>query len=446
MVTARDVFGSFRPVHMAEWDILDPFPAIQLGEPGDQGGGPVHLLVRLGTEPLGYTDLEFDDTVSLSNAAAGSVSQSFLSQINARLAKSGLPLISEIPADGLQLDPNQLAFAAEREHLLENAPDISVVLCTRDRPARVADCVRQLARQEYPNYEIVVVDNAPADPDAVPAVLESLDLCVPVRYMLETRGGLSWARNAGWRAAKADIVAFIDDDAVPDRYWLAEIVRGFSARPRVGCVTGMVLPAELRTEPQQWFEELGGIQPGRRRGFNREIFGPGHSQSPLYPSPPFGAGVNMAFHREVLMDIGGFHVCLGAGTPAMASEDTFAFTRTLLAQHTVVYQPTALVFHYHRDTFVDLKRQVRAYGIGNAAFYAALVSSEPKILLAVLPFIPTVIKYLCGRDSLQTPTMRSLPASLLRKEYRRGILEGVPAYVRSVMKLRGMSEIGPTPR
>src|SRR6202007_143548 len=131
--------------------------------------------------------------------------------------------------------------------------------------------------------------------------------------------------------AKADIIAFLDDDAVPDRYWLAEIVRGFSAGARGGCVTGRVLPAELRTEHQQWFEQLGGIQPGR--GFNQEIFGPGHSQSPLYPYPPFGAGANMAFHREALVDIGGFHVSLGAGTPAMAAEDTFAFTRTLLAQH-----------------------------------------------------------------------------------------------------------------
>src|SRR6202008_4981899 len=109
-------------------------------------------------------------------------------------------------------------------------------------------------------------------------------------------------------------------------------IRGFSARPKVGCVTGIVLPAELRTEPQQLFEEMGGYNQGR--GFDREIFGPGHPQSALYPHPPFGSGANMAFRREVLIEIGGFHVALGAGTPAMAGEDTFAFARTLLAQHT----------------------------------------------------------------------------------------------------------------
>ena len=185
MVTAEEGHQNFRPVRTAQWDVLEPFPTIQLDEPDYDEVGPVHLLVRLGTEPLGYTDFEFEDAGSLPGAGATSVSQSFLPQINARLAESGLPLISEIPTDGLRLDPNRLSFVAEREHLLENAPDISVVLCTRDRPERVADCVRELVRQEYPNYEIVVVDNAPADPDAVPAVLESLDLCVPVRYIVE---------------------------------------------------------------------------------------------------------------------------------------------------------------------------------------------------------------------------------------------------------------------
>jgi GT2 family glycosyltransferase len=441
MVTVNDGYRSFRPVCITQWDVLQPFPASQLDQTGGQGGGPVHLLVRLGTEPLGYTDFEYDGIGSLSSAAAASATQSFQCQINSRLSESDMPLISEIPVDGLGLDPNQLVFVVERNHLLENAPDISVVLCTRDRPVRIAECIRQLARQEYPAYEIVVVDNATTDPNAVPAVLESLDLGVPVRYILEPRAGLSWARNAGWQAAKSDTIAFLDDDEVADRYWLAEIIRGFSAQSNVGCVTGMVLPAELKTEPQQWFEGLGGFRQGR--GFNQEVFGPGHSQNPLYPYPPFGAGANMAFRREVLVEIGGFHVSLGAGTPAMAAEDTLAFTRTLLAQHAVVYQPTALVSHYHRETLADLKRQLHGYSIGTAAYYAALVSADPKILLAVLRLIPTAIKdNLRGTDSVRTATMRTCPTSLVTTQII-GMLVGVPAYIRSVKKQRSITGKGP---
>ena len=122
MVTAEDGHPTFRPVRTAQWDVLEPFPTIQLDEPDYDEVGPVHLLVRLGSEPLGYTDFEYEDAGSLPGAGATSVSQSFLPQINARLTESGLPRISEIPTDGLRLDPNRLSFVAEREHLLKTHP------------------------------------------------------------------------------------------------------------------------------------------------------------------------------------------------------------------------------------------------------------------------------------------------------------------------------------
>jgi glycosyltransferase involved in cell wall biosynthesis len=333
----------------------------------------------------------------------------------------------------LKLDPHRLNFVAERARLLENAPHISVVTCTRDRPHRLAECVRALVQLDYPHYEIIVVDNAPADPGAVPAALESLAPTVPVRYALEPRPGLSMARNTGWRTADADIVAFIDDDEVPDRHWLAEVVRGFSARPEVGCVTGMVLPAELRTKPQQWFEQFGGHSTGR--GFHREIFEAGHPQSPLYPLPPFGTGANMAFRRDVLVDIDGFHVALGAGTPAMASEDTFAFTRTLLAHHAVVFQPTAMTWHFHRETVLGLTQQFHAIGTGTVAYYAALISYQPTLVFPLLSLLPLAIKDFHRRDSAHGPTTHDFPDSLLRSELR-GMLEGIPAFVRSTRAQR----------
>jgi glycosyltransferase involved in cell wall biosynthesis len=387
------------------------------------------MLVRLGTEPLGYVDLEVQEEASFPSAAAASAFQAFESLINAGLARSGLPPVSELSVTGLQLDANQLAFVAERRHLLENAPSISVVLCTRDRPNRVADCIGKLARQQYPAYEIVVVDNAPADPGAVPAVLQSIDAPVPVRYVLEPRAGLSWARNAGWKAATAEIIAFVDDDELPDEHWLAELVRGFSTRSNVGCVTGMVVPAELRTEPQQLFEALGGFRQGR--GFAQEIFDPEHPQSPVYPFPPFGAGANMAFRRDVLIHIDGFDVALGAGTPAKASEETLAFARTRLAEHTIVYQPTAMVAHYHRETLAELKTQLHNYSIGTTAHYTALILWKPRLLLSVLSLIPrAVIDNWPAKDPARMAAMRSSPAILVVTQLL-GMLKGPLAYIRS---------------
>ncbi|MGA8331827.1 MAG: glycosyltransferase family 2 protein [Mycobacterium sp.] len=428
----------FRPVCVAEWDLVEPVPAFPL-DPAENGGAsvPVLLLIRLGTEPLGHVSFEAKDNQSFSSTAVSVVMQSFHSVINVRLAASDLPLIEEITANGLAVEPNQLGFVIERNRMLEDAPDVSVVLCTRDRPKRVADCIRRLASQEYSRYEIVVVDNAPADPDAVPAVLESIDTPIPLRYVLEPRGGLSWARNAGWKAATADIIAFLDDDEIPDKHWLAELVRGFSARSDVGCVTGMVLPAELKTEPQQWFEGLGGFRQGR--GFAREVFGPEHPQSPLYPFPPFGAGANMAFRRDVLTDIDGFDVALGAGTPAKASEETLAFARARLAEHTIVYQPTALVSHFHRETLAELKTQLHNYSIGTTAHYTALIIWKPRLLLTFLLLIPRAIKEnLPWNDPQRAATMRSSPAILVATQVV-GMLKGPFAYIKSSRRQRGQT-------
>jgi O-antigen biosynthesis protein len=222
---------ALNPIHVVDWDVLAPVPALNFTDA--QQTTPIRMLVRLGSEPLGYLDLQVEDAASFPDAAAASALNTFKSHIDAGLARSGLPGVRELPVTGLPVEPDQLAFVAERRELLRNAPDISVVLCTRDRPKRVADCIRQVARQQYPAYEIVVVDNAPADRAAVPAVLKSIDTPVSVRYVLEPRGGLSWARNAGWNAATADIIAFLDDDEIPDEHWLAELARGFSAGSHV---------------------------------------------------------------------------------------------------------------------------------------------------------------------------------------------------------------------
>ena len=127
---------------------------------------------------------------------------------------------------------------------------------------------------------------------------------------------------------------------------------------------------------------------------------------------------------------------MGGGTPVKGSDDTEIFARTALAKHTLVYQPTALIFHYHRDTLVDLKKQLHGYAVGTVASYAALISREPKLLLAMLRLIPTAIKDPYRKEIVRTEKV--LPASLRRVQWR-GRLEGVPAYIRSVRKQRAMS-------
>ena len=105
-----------------------------------------------------------------------------------------------------------------------DASDVSVVICTRDRPDALVRALEALSAQCAPPGEIVVVDNAPSD-DATRDVVASAP---GVRYVLEPRPGLSVARNTGIRASRGGVIAFTDDDAEPHRAWTGQVARAMA--------------------------------------------------------------------------------------------------------------------------------------------------------------------------------------------------------------------------
>jgi len=413
----------FTPVELTEVEITGTLPGL---DPSPSGQSRcVWVLVRLATEPLGYLELTVDET-GVSPAEIGrQVLDNFGRQVNERLMIAGLPVASALAAEGLGLDPASMPHVRTREKLLASAPLFSVVISTRDRAPQLVGCLKKLASQHYPDFEVVVVDNAPST-DEVQAVTKAAPL--DCRYVREDRPGLSWARNAGLRAARGDLIAFLDDDEAVDVYWLAELLRAFRSGDDIGCVSGMILPAALDTQAQEWFEQFGGHSKGR--GFTPAVFAARLGQSPVYPLPPFGAGGNMAFRREALSAIGGFDVALGAGTVACGGEDTYAFSRVLLAGYRMAYQPSAFVRHHHYADLAGLTSQIRGYGVGLTAYYTALMRRDPRVLGQLLALIPVALGDLRGHDSLTTATMRDFPPSV-RRQQRMGMLTGPFAYIRS---------------
>ncbi len=238
-------------------------------------------------------------------------------------------------------------------------PPISVVVCSRDRTALLEGCLHSLLALDYPDYEIVVVDNAPSD-----GATECLAAGLPVRYVRELRPGLDRARNRGIAEARHGLIAFTDDDARADPGWLSALARAF-ADPEVTAVTGRVAPGELETPAQRYFElACGGMGKGLQpRLFQKERMRP----EELLGIQVAGVGANMAFRRGALERAGGFDPALDVGTPACGGGDLDMFHRVVAGGGTLRYEPDALVRHRHRREMKGLYRQLRddgrSYGV-----------------------------------------------------------------------------------
>src|SRR3989440_5427999 len=274
------------PARVLDVEISRPLAAI---EPGAGSTGQPYrsavALIRLHGPPLGTPSFRLGERGIDRAPVAETIWDALEAPITDHLRADGSPCTGPLSKAGIGPAQPGPAGAGGMPPCLggadDAAPMASVVVCTRDRPEPLIGCLESLLRIDYPRYELLVVDNAPNTAATRNLVRDRFGDLPNVRYLLEPRQGLSRARNAALAAARGEIIAFVDDDVVVDPDWLRSIVRGFRAIPGVACVTGMILPAELETRPQIWFEEFGGFNKGyERRVFDLEDHAPA---DPLYP-------------------------------------------------------------------------------------------------------------------------------------------------------------------
>ena len=262
---------------------------------------------------------------------------------------------------------------AEPTPRLNPETSVSIVLPTCNRPDDLRRCLAALrAQRTARRMEIVVIDNRPGPASPTPAVVHEFD---GVCLIEEPRPGLSYARNAGFAAATGDILVAIDDDVTVPDGWLDRLVAPF-ARPEVMAVTGHVLPIELETESQCRFEAYGGLGKGFT-GF--EVDGKWFRYLRVaVPTWNLGATANAAFRATIFSDpgIGMLDEALGAGMPTGCSEDTYLFYRILKSDHTIVYEPSAWVWHRHRRDEPALRHQIHCYSKGHVAYHLTTLMKD----------------------------------------------------------------------
>jgi GT2 family glycosyltransferase len=226
----------------------------------------------------------------------------------------------------------------------------AVVICTRDRPALLADALAATIPTLRADDELVVVDSASSSDE--PAQVAQRH---GVRVVRASRKGLSRARNVGAAATTKGIVVFTDDDCRPQPSWLEHLAAGFEDS-EVGFVLGQV-----RADVENPHLPFDAARPRPRARF-------AGATDPI----ELGNGACMAFRRSAWDACGGADERLGAGTRLRSAEDHDLFVRLLHHGWTGVYEPEALVLHRDWRTHREVIRYNWGVGLGTGAMVGKL--------------------------------------------------------------------------
>jgi GT2 family glycosyltransferase len=354
------------PTRIIDIDLLLPLPAMPEMRPHEA----LMAIVRVGPAPVGRLlaprGKVGEVVAELARHLATAVSPARFGEACRRVGRA-----EKAPAE-LPLDEIVDVFRAERRMAGDGArrPTVSVVVCTRRRRDHLVRCLESLLHLTYSAEVILVDNNEPGE-----SVFDVAGR-FPCTYVKSMKPGVSRSRNRALAEARGEIVAFTHDDAEVDPGWVEGLVRAFDD-PRVQAVTGPVLPRELITRGQEWFDELGWTHPC---WYQQVVFEPGDLDPGLTP----GAGANMAFRKEFLVSRGGFDELLGSGTPTGGGDDTEAFLAVLQSGGRVVYTPEAVVRHRHRIDMEEARAAAFQRSSARTAVLARLVHRDPNLLRPIL--------------------------------------------------------------
>jgi glycosyltransferase involved in cell wall biosynthesis len=403
---------SFRPALVTTADLDVPSGLLDTASGSGERYERAIVLVRQGGRPCGVAEVEIP--VGGLDAA----------ECEDRLREAlGRP----VPSAAHDQESHPLFSVAS---VFPTLPHVTVVVATRDRPEDLRRCVDSVLASNYPSFDVLVVDNAPASIATQRVVADTYGAGQPVQYVREATPGLACAHNRALLETTGPIVAFTDDDVLVDPDWIANLVAGFGVAPDVACVTGMIFPLEIETPAQDLVERSIGFN----KGFEQRLFRLGGPHDDLlfpYAAGRFGSGANMAFRTDVLSALGGFDPALGTGTKARGGDDLAAFFDVVASGHALVYEPAAVIFHAHRRDDSALARQAFGYGAGLTAYLTKTLVDRPARVLDLAARVPAGLRYAFSRTSPKNARLPvEYPTALVRRE-RAGMLAGPALYWRS---------------
>lgn len=221
----------------------------------------------------------------------------------------------------------------------EHFPRMSVVICSYNGAHTIGDTLEGCMKLEYPDYEVIVVNDGSTD--STRSIAEQY----PVKLINTENRGLSNARNTGLLEASGEIVAYIDDDAWPDPQWLTYLASAYLNSDHAGIGGPNIAPKS------------------KGRLASSVAFSPGRPLHVLTTDEiaEHIPGCNMSFRRKTLIEIGGFDPVFRS-----AGDDVDLCWRIYQNGYTIGYHPAAFVWHHCRNSFSMYWKQQIGYGKAEA--------------------------------------------------------------------------------
>ena len=230
-----------------------------------------------------------------------------------------------------------------------NAPSVSILIATRNRPEDLVPCLKSLLEQDTADYEIVVFDQSTSDASEQ-AVRAAFGCPANLRYLRSDTVGKSIALNSLLESARGERLVFTDDDTQAPADWLSAFDRAFQETPEADIVFGQVhAAADVRPgeiTPAMYFSERRFLKSGEIAGM----------------------GANMAMRRAVLERVFGFDTRLGPGTDIPAAEEGDFIYRVQRAGGRILLDPHVVLIHLASRTEERWMSVLNGYGRGDAAF------------------------------------------------------------------------------
>ncbi|HVN63505.1 MAG TPA: glycosyltransferase, partial [Candidatus Binataceae bacterium] len=225
----------------------------------------------------------------------------------------------------------------------QQQPMVSVVICAYNAERTMRPCLESLRKLDYPNFEVVIVDDGSRDRTA------EISADFPeFRLIRQPNKGLSVARNVGMHAARGEIIAYTDSDCVVDPHWLTLMIRTLTEKNFDGCGGPNYAPHE-----EERMAACCAASPGAPC---HVLVGEDRAEHL--------AGCNMVFKKSALLKIGGFDPQFTA-----AGDDVDICWRLLDAGFRLGFCPAAFVWHFRRNTIKAYYGQQRGYGRAEALLY-----------------------------------------------------------------------------